>query len=464
MVPFLGRQAELAELKRLWDAPGPQVHVLFGRRRVGKTALLRHFLADLPHVFYQATEGSLRDNMASLLEQASTSLARPALAAAHPTDIERALGLIVDAWSATAHPGDRLGLVLDEVPNLFSASPASASLLQRFVDALPPSSPVRLFLCGSAVRVMEAEVLGQRSPLYGRRTGQLRLGPLPFAEWSPFCPSMTPRERLWLHAATGGVPAYLVPVEGATSAPEALQALFFRRTSLLLPEADFLLRAELSVLHGYASALRAVAGGATRLQEIAERVGTDGRAVSRYLATLMELGYLARETSLDEPAPEKSRKGRYRVADGLLRFHFRFVHPHRDVIERGDGADLFEQRVLPHLPTFAGPTYEDVTRERLAREAKLRFGSAALHAGRLYGPWGEIDLALELMDGTWVVGECKATAAPIGTDRLDDLKAKVAAVPALKGQRVRLTLASLSGFTPALEKRMHEEGVEAVGE
>jgi AAA+ ATPase superfamily predicted ATPase len=429
---------------------------------VGKTALLRHFAASRPHVHFQATDASARDNLDALMERAAASLGRPALAAARPLDIEKALHLIVDAWEASVGAGEdrRLALVLDEVPNLFTASPASASLLQRFIDELSATSTVRLFLCGSAVRVMEAEVLGQRSPLYGRRTAQLRLGPLPFEAWRPFCPDLSPRDRLWLHAATGGVPAYLVPIEGASTAAEALQTLFFRRTSLLLPEADFLLRAELSVLHSYASILRAVAAGATRLQEIAERVGSDGRAVSRYVATLSELGYVVRETSLDEPAPEKSRKGRYRVVDGLLRFHFRFVQPHRDVIERGDGADLFEQRVLPALPAFAGPVYEDVTRERLAREARVRFGAPALRVGRLYGAWGEIDLALELLDGTWVVGECKATTAPMRADVLEALRAKTASVPELAGKTVRLVAASLAGFTEGCATRAAGYGID----
>ena len=188
------------------------------------------------------------------------------------------------------------------------------------------------------------------------------------------------------------------------------------------------------------------------MQEIAERVGSDGKTVSRYLPTLMELGYVRRETSLDDPSPEKSRKGRYHVSDALLRFHFRFVQPHREVIERGDGLDLFDHRVAPEMPAFCGPVYEDVVRERLARESRAWFGSAALRAGRIYGPRGEIDLALELMDGTWVLGECKATARPLGREVLSGLRDKVAPLPALAGRPLRFVLASLSGFTAGIRK------------
>jgi len=460
-VVFVGRSWELAELARVWASPGPQVHVLYGRRRVGKSALLARFLEGRPHVSFQAAAVSMADNLRAFMARAAETLGRPALAASHPADIEQALVLVRDALLvATRGGGELFGIVLDELPDLMGAAPGTASLIQRFLDGLPPGDSLRLFLCGSAIRVMEAEVLGQRSPLFGRRTAQLRLAPLPFDEWGALFPELSPRDRLWLQAATGGVPAYLAPVSGrATSARDALIGLFFARTAWLASEADFLLRTELSVLHTYASILRAIAAGATRLQEIGERAGVDGRTASRYLPVLIELGYVQRETSLDEARPEKSRKGRYRICDGLLRFHFRFVQPFRDVIERGDGAALFDARVAPQLPAFAGPVYEDLVRARVARRAPELFGAVTLRAGRLYGAWGEIDLALELMDGAWIVGECKATASPVGVEGLKALREKLARAPGLAARAPRLVLASLHGFTPALQRQALQEGV-----
>ncbi len=463
MPSFLDRELELAELAQLWSAPGPQMYVLYGRRRVGKTALLRRFLADRRAVLFQAAEVTPVDNLRALMARAADDLGRPSLAGAAPRDIEAALRLVCDAArTAAGPPTPPYGVVLDELPNLSAADPSVPSLVQRFVDSLPPDEPVRLFLCGSAMRTMEAEVLGQRSPLFGRRTGQRRLLPLPFEAWRGFCPELPVRDRLWLHAATGGVPAYLVPVEGCRTARDALLRLFFGRSALLAPEADFLLRTELSVVHTYASLLRAVAAGATRLAEAAERAGVDGKTASRYLATLAELGYVVRETSLDEPAPEKSRKGRYRVADALLRFHFRFVQPHRDVIERGDGEELFDRIVAPALPTFCGPVFEEVIRDAVAHDARSLFGSGAGRVGRLYGPWGELDLAMELLDGTFVAGECKTSPTPIGTEALAALRAKVGQVPTLAGRTPRLVLASLQGFTPALRRQAAAAGVHLV--
>ncbi|MBM4353589.1 MAG: ATP-binding protein [Deltaproteobacteria bacterium] len=455
-VNFIDREQEMEGLARLWEGKGPQLHVTYGRRRVGKSALLRHFLQGRPAVVFQAAEVGMRQNLTALMERAAVDLGRAELAGIVPRDIEAALGILAATRASSKDP---LGVVLDEFPNMLVSDIGTASLVQRFVDSLERDDGLRLFLCGSAVRTMEAEILGHKSPLYGRRTGQLRLAPLPYEAWRPFCPRMSNRDRLWVHAATGGVPAYLVPIEGATTAREALLRLFFQTDSLLLPEADFLLRTELSVVHTYASILRAVAAGATRMQEIAERVGTDSRTISRYLPVLIDLGYVRRETSLDEPAPEKSRKGRYFVVDALLRFHFRFVQPNREVIERGDGEALLDQVVAPVMPTFAGPVYESVMRERLAADAASRFGSPVLKAGRLYGAWGEIDVALQLMDGTWVLCECKAAQTKVSAELLDAVRLKAAKVTALSGQTVRFCLASLGGFTKGLKARAESEGV-----
>lgn len=242
-----------------------------------------------------------------------------------------------------------------------------------------------------------------------------------------------------------------------------MERLFFSQEAILLPEADFLLRSEFSVVHTYASILRAVAAGATRMQEIANRVGSDSRTVSRYLPMLMELGYLRRETSLDDPTPEKSRKGYYRVSDSQLRFHFRFVQPHREVIDRGDGMALFDHVVVPAMPTFCGAAFEDVMREKLAREAVRLFGAPALRSGRLYGSWGEIDLALELMDGSWVLAECKATRSRLSSDILHALRSKASNVRLEDGKAVHLCLASLSGFSQGLKTEAAAGGVVLVG-
>ena len=192
--------------------------------------------------------------------------------------------------------------------------------------------------------MIHREVLAERSPLYGRRTGQLQLTPLSYRDSGHFFPEYSAKEKLVAYGILGGVPAYLNRFVLSPDVPrktyeQHIKAELLTPQGYLFDEVNFLLRMELREPRTYASVLQAIAGGATRLNEIAQRVGLDRTNVNKYLSVLRELDLVKRETSVTERAPEKSKKGLYKIEDNYVKFWFRFVLPNRSLIEAGN-ADL----------------------------------------------------------------------------------------------------------------------------
>ena len=297
---FFDRHQELAALERMFQSEVAEFFVLYGRRRVGKTELLTQFCKDKRSIYFLASQLKERDHLQQLTETARHLLDDPLLQNLVFDDWETAL-----VYFAQQAQAERLVLVLDEFQYLCEDNAALPSLIQRFWDLHGKNSKLFLILCGSQVSFMEREVLAERSPLYGRRTGQLQLAPLSYRDSGDFFPEYSVKEKLIVYGILGGVPAYL---NRFALPPDALQKTYEQhiKDELLTPqgylfdEVNFLLRMELREPRTYASLLQAIAGGATRLNEISQRVGLSPTDVNRYLSVLRELGLVKRETPVTE--------------------------------------------------------------------------------------------------------------------------------------------------------------------
>ncbi len=453
---FVGRLRELGELERRWDGRDAELLVLYGRRRVGKTALARHFAAGKPGCYFSGGQVREVDNLrdfAAALGLEGTSF----------ESWDAALGFVLRLAA-----GGRYLLVLDEFQWLAETTPGLASVVQRWWDSAASSSGLFLVLSGSSIGSMEREVLGHKAPLFGRRTVSIRLGPLEPWEIQEFEPTGTAAgcHRLW--GVLGGVPAYLerLPAAGA------LEALLIREAfspgGALMDEVPFLVKAELREPSTYLSILSAIAGGSRRVSEIGDRCRLPVNSTAKYLAPLMELGLVERHVPMLDQASEKSRKGLYRVADPWTRFWSAFVLPGRSSIEGGHGQAWFEQRVLPNLPRFLGEAFEDACRCWMSHRWKDPWGRWPIRVGSHWskgrdGSAVEFDLMAELSDGSWVAGECKATAAPLGMAELSHFKATCESLPHWVKSNMTSALFSLSGFTPQLMDAAVQEGILLVG-
>ena len=437
---FVNRLRELESLARALPEQGARLFVLYGRRRVGKTELLKKFFSqsDRPYVMFTGDLGSSTAHVRGLSRRLGEVWGDPFLLRQRLSDW-RSLIDYVDGFDQP------LDLVLDEFPYLCEAEPALPSLLQNVWDASWRQRPVRLVLSGSSVGFMEREVLGERSPLFGRRTGQMRLDPMDFWSSRLFLEAQQPAAQVEFFACFGGTPAYLEKLNPAASLRVNIQDLVLDRVAYLYDEPRLLLTQELREPRNYFAILASVAGGNTRLNDIVQDCGLDRGMVSRYLDTLIGLELVEREVPITEKDPSRSRRGLYALQDPYFRFWFRFVLPNlSDLVLLDNREAIFERYVNSDLDHFVSPVFEKLCRDWIRRRAAAgQLDLRSPKVGRWWDGHNEID-AVAYDEKTLLLGECKWSRHPVGPSVLRTLESRT--VPGLEAKRRRHILFSRSGF------------------
>jgi len=452
---FVDRERELERLRAAWESGRAELLIVYGRRRVGKTTLLRHFLADRPHTYWVATM-TADELLRRSFTEALWRTAHPDGSAPGFTydDWVAALGSLADQAQSGRH-----AVVIDEYPYLAGAQPGVSSILQKVWDEQLQHTRFMLVLCGSSIGMMEREALEYRAPLYGRRTGQLRLGPLPVRAAAALLPRYEATDAITAYGVLGGIPAYLRLFDDRVRLTENIERHILDPDGYLHSEPEFLLREELREPRNYFGILQAIAGGRTRLNEIAQITGLERTAASRYLATLRDLRLVERRVPITETQPEKSRKGIYRLSDPFLRFWFRFVGPCRSVLESGVTGPAARQ-VAEALPQFTGPAFEDLCRAWVAERAAA--GALPVAVERIGSWWArdrEVDIVAVGGDAI-LIGECKWSARPVGVSVLDELeRAAEPLVAQFPNRRVVYALFARTGFSPKLREVAKARGV-----
>ena len=457
---FIDRHQELTVLERMFHSEIAEFFVLYGRRRVGKTELLSQFCKDKRSIYFLASQLKEPDHLRQFTETTRHVINDPLLQSLVFDDWESAF-----IYLAQQAQEERLVLVLDEFQYLCEDNAALPSLIQRFWDLHGKNSKLFLILCGSQVSFMEREVLAERSPLYGRRTGQLQLMPLSYRDSGYFFSGYSFKEKLITYGILGGIPAYLnqFALRSTNDSQRTLEQHI--KDELLTPqgylfdEVNFLLRTELREPRTYASLLHAIAGGATRLNEISQRVGLDATNVNKYLSVLRELRLVKRETPVTDRAPQKSKKGLYKIADNYVKFWFRFVLPNRSLIESGNADLVYEEIIAPNLPHYMGEIFEDICRQYISLYWTEKLKVAPKQVGAHWARSIEIDVLTENIDESHSFGECKWWNAPVGENVLNHLIEKTKKVPDRWNRNPRYLLFSASDFTDALKQRVKEEKV-----
>lgn len=446
---FINRRRELQALQRAWERPQADLFVVYGRRRVGKTELLREFFRGKPHVYFQGAHSAGGDNLRQFQREAGEALDDAALLRGGFADWESALEHLAQKASH-----DRLAVVIDEFPYLCEANPALPSLIQRFWDQHGLTSRLFLVLCGSSVSFMVGEVLSQRSPLFGRRTGQLELRPLDYRHAAQFLPGYHPADLVRAFGSLGGMPMYQSQFDPRMSFAANVQSSILQSDAFLYDEPEYLLRSELHDPGTYNSLLEAIASGLTKHNEIAQRAGKLSNTASPYLATLERLGLVQRVSSVTERSPGKRTVGRYFLCDHFLRFWYRFVMPNRSLLEIGEPERVWKQRIVPYLDDYLGLTFEDLCRQYVRLYAGERLGVIPDgEVGRFWSRDVEIDILCRNDDGSHTCGECKWSTRLVGESMLTDLQVKAQSLPAPWQERLRYVLFSRSGFTESLQRR-----------
>lgn len=446
---FFDRQDELRALAAAYREPGGSLFILYGRRRLGKTTLLRRFAQGRPAVYHMADRAAEADARRFLAASMARGLSEPTLGQAEYPDWYA----LLSAYERF-RPAQKSVLILDEYQYLAEVQPGFSSFLQRWWDEHWKSAPVMIVLCGSALSMMYRETLSRSSPLYGRRTGQWLLRPLRFKDVARFFEGRPAREVAALWSLTGGVPYYAELAAARSSFRKALRELVLSRNGPLYSEARFLLQEEVTRPNVYWSLLHAIGSGVCRISELSGCLGTPSNQLTRYLSVLQDLGLVVREVPVDEKNPARSKKGLYHIADSFLHLWFGCVAPYESLLEFGriDEAENSMSERLMHHQAWA---FERICRQGV-EDLASRFG--AVRVGRFWDRQTEIDVVAVDADNRPVfAGECKWRRRPLGLNALREHRGKVQRT--WPDASPRLGLFSGGGFTSALQRKAAEQGV-----
>lgn len=447
---FVDRAQEIETLEKEYRRKGSSLVVLYGRRRVGKTTLITEFIKDKPSLFFLAGEESEAQNRAYFKEKAADFLGSALLREAQVKNWNPIFKAIVDARLP-----EKPVIVIDEFQYIGRSNPAFPSIFQRIWDEVLKQQPVMVILCGSLISMMESQTLSYGSPLYGRRTAQIRLKQIPFRYYHEFFPGKGERELVELYSVTGGVPQYIELFSQSGDLYQSIQSCVLNPSGYLYDEPHFLLQQEVSEIGTYFSVIRAIAAGNRKLSDIARVMEVKATSLTKYLKVLADLDLLEREIPVTEENPEKCKRGLYRIKDNYIRFWFAFVYPNMSFLETGNSAIVMEKIRASLISSHTAFVCKDICRERMW---ELNAGGTwPFHFSKIGRCWDssqEIDIAALDPEGKHLIlGECKYWQGPVGANILWELEQKAQSVAWEKGKRkLWYILFSAGGFTEDLKR------------
>ena len=446
MSQFYCREDELRKLNKRYAGGQFECIVIYGRRRVGKTALINEFCKDKPTIFFSALNTTGKENLEAL-SRSIMSFERPdSESVPEFSSYDAALNELTSLSKEK-----RIVFVIDEYPYLAKAKPAISAMLQHIIDHRWAESRMFLILCGSSMSFMENQVLGKESPLYGRRTGQFKIEPLDYKETAVFHPDLSAEDQSLVYGITGGVPHYINKLDIRGSVDEALLDNFFDRSSYLCEEPGNLLKQELREPAIYNAIIKAIAEGASRMNEIKMKVGEENSLISKYLKTLIDLGIVRKETPVTE---KPGKKTIYLLADNFFRFWYRFVPVNMSAIDSGRIVKIYPHAVKQYLPDYMGLIFEKMCQDYLLYYSD----NLPIELNEIGQWWGadpgerkqvQIDIVGTPVEGKeYIIGSCKYRNEKIGVDELERMRHY--AVVFGKGNHYHYYIFSKGGFTEGL--------------
>ncbi|MCC8029136.1 MAG: ATP-binding protein [Lachnospiraceae bacterium] len=445
---FYCREEELRTMNRRYKKGRFECIIIYGRRRVGKTALINEFCKGKKTIYFSALNASSQENLEALSGAIYTCRNPESTSAI-------TFGSYVDALDeiTAIAAQERLVFVIDEYPYLAKAERSISSRLQHMIDHRWQDSQLFLILCGSSMSFMEYQVLGYESPLYGRRTAQFKIQALTYREMTAFHPELSAEDQALLYGVTGGIPHYINKLEVEDGLDEALLDNLFCTSAYLFEEPENLLKQELREPAIYNSVISAIAGGASRANEIASKTGLESGVCAKYLKVLLKLGILRKES----PVAEKpGRKTIYMIDDNFFRFWYRFVSRNMSVIGAGKMRTVYDSAVRSCLSDYMGLIFEKMCRDYLFRYAE----DLPITLREIGQWWGtdaaahrevQIDIVGMPVEGNeYLIGSCKYRNEKTGMDELELLRRYAAVFR--RDAKFYYYIFSKGGFSSALEE------------
>lgn len=449
---FIGRKDELNTLNKLYNSNKFEFAVIYGRRRVGKTALISEFTKNKDTIFFTGVETNANqnlDNFSRCIMEYSTG----AYIDTSFPNFQTALDHVFELAKSK-----RIILVIDEYPYVARASKSLASTLQLLIDKNKDNSKLFLILCGSSMSYMEDHVLAYKAPLYGRRTAQFKIKPFDFFEVFRYFAKLSNIDKALAYGIMGGTPQYLMQLDDNLSIEENIKNTHLNPSSFIFEEPNNLLKQEVREPAIYNAVITAIATGASKLNEISNKIGEATSVCATYIKNLITLGIVKKETPYGE---KSSRKTIYSIEDNMFRFWYRFVPENTSVISRG-ATDLAYNRIAPELSVYMGGVFEDICKQYLWK--LLLEGKCAINFSDIGRWWGtnsktksqeEIDIMGTDKDSA-LFAECKWTNEKVNLGVLETL---VERSTLFNYKKIHFYLFAKTGFTKGCIDRAKELGI-----
>jgi len=454
---FVDRKKELDSLASAYDQKGAGLIVIYGRRRVGKTTLINEFFKEKPRIFFLADKQVETELIARLRNLIAEYLNDPGL-----LEIEfKTWDSLFDYWIKHADFSQKIVFVIDEFQYLAKVNNAFPSIFQRIWDEKLKEKNILVILCGSMINMMYSTTLSYSSPLYGRRTGQIKLEPVKFTEFPEFFPRTGIEKLVELYSVIGGVPKYIELFNPKKSLFDNIQNHILNKNGYLYAEPRFLLSEEVTEPTTYFSILKTIAGGERKMGNIASRLKVSTQNLTGYFNILIDLGILERRVPVTENMPEKSKMGLYFIKDNFFRFWFRYVFADQSYLEM-ENAGYVLQKIRSNFNEYVSLAFEDIAPDILFDKKTARsFPFVPEKWGRWWDNKTEIDLmAINTKNNSACFIECKWSRNLVDIDVLSKLKIKAERVEWYKGTRKDFfAIISRKGFTRRLIDAANKEGV-----
>lgn len=420
-IMFIGREKELDSLDRLYKSNRFEFAVIYGRRRVGKTALINEFTKDKPTISFTGVETNERQNLENFSKCIFEYFTSGPVSISFDS-FQSALEYVFDLAKE-----ERIVLVIDEYPYVARSSKSLASTLQLLIDKYKDNSKLFIILCGSSMSYMEDQVLAYKAPLYGRRTAQFKIQPFEFREACQYFSYLPDECKALAYGIVGGTPQYLLQLDDRLSIEENIKNTYLNTTSSIYEEPQNLLKQEVREPAIYNAIIGAIATGHSKMSQISSKTQEDTSVCATYIKNLISLGIVKREVPYGE---DSARKTIYSIEDNMFRFWYRFVPENTSIIARG-ATDLAYKRIEPNLSQYMGGVFEEICKQylwnlMLSGKCEIDF----VDIGRWWGTNSrtrqqvEIDIMGTADKNTALFGECKWTNEKVDLGVLEGLVEK----------------------------------------
>lgn len=446
MKEFIGRKNELETLKREYKRNKSFV-VIYGRRRVGKTTLIKEFIKDKKALYFLAAEQIESENLKAFAGSLSRFTGQSYMENIRFENWEAAFSAFAEYEAS-----EKKILILDEFQYLANINPAFVSVFQKVWDEILSQKNIMVIICGSLISMMLKNVLSYSSPLYGRRTAQIRLSPLSFYEIRNYYNDKSFCDAVKLYSITGGVPKYIELFSNDLEIDENVKNEIFSKYGFLFEEPTFLLEKEVKETVSYFSIIKSIAVGNHKLGNIASFLEMNTSQITPYLKVLTDLDIIEKELPVTEKNPERSKMGLYYIKDNFIEFWFKFVAPYKSELEIDNLEPALKKYRENFISSHESYVFEQISKETLRKLCKDIFEDFEVQKiGRFWNSNTEIDVcAASVNPEKFILGECKFYSKEVDADVYFDLKNKATETKEFKNKDIKYVIFSKSGFTERL--------------